>query len=34
MADVWPIENVWFILRGRLGVTEFDSVKKKKKHKS
>ena len=30
MADVWPIENVWSIIREKLGVEEFENVTKLK----
>ena len=30
MADVWTIENVWSVLRGKLGTEDFESVKKLK----
>ena len=31
MADIWPIENVWGILRQKLGTEEFVNVKELKK---
>ena len=31
MADIWPIENVWAILRQRLGVNDFATTEKLKK---
>ena len=34
MADIWPIENVWSLLRQKLWVKEFNSVKELKKNNS